>query len=68
LIVLGAAALGILIDAFAPRRGRYSAQLFVALAGLAAAFAAVIGLAASGAATTKAQIAGMGALAVDGPA
>ncbi|MEW2219882.1 NADH-quinone oxidoreductase subunit NuoN [Streptomyces sp. NPDC006990] len=68
LIVLGAAALGILIDAFAPRRARYSAQLFVALAGLAAAFAAVIGLAASGAATTKAQIAGMGALAVDGPA
>ncbi len=68
LIVLGAAALGVLIDAFAPRRARYSAQLFVALAGLAAAFAAVIGLAASGAATTKAQIAGMGALAVDGPA
>ncbi|MBO8188243.1 NADH-quinone oxidoreductase subunit NuoN [Streptomyces spirodelae] len=67
LIVLGAAAVGVLIDAFAPRKARYSAQLFVALAGLAAAFAAVIGLAASGAGTTKAQIAGMGALAVDGP-
>ncbi|MGY1437364.1 NADH-quinone oxidoreductase subunit NuoN [Streptomyces reniochalinae] len=68
LIVLGAAALGVLIDAFAPRRARYGAQLFVALVGLAAAFAAVIGLAASGAGTTGAQIAGMGALAVDGPA
>ncbi|UNZ21776.1 NADH-quinone oxidoreductase subunit NuoN [Streptomyces sp. 891-h] len=67
LIVLGAAAVGVLIDAFAPRKARYSAQLFVALAGLAAAFAAVIGLAASGAGTTKAQIAGMGALAIDGP-
>ncbi|MFE0878538.1 NADH-quinone oxidoreductase subunit NuoN [Streptomyces smyrnaeus] len=67
LIVLGAAALGVLIDAFAPRKVRYSAQLFVTLAGLAAAFAAVIGLAASGVGTTKAQIAGMGALAIDGP-
>ncbi|MGP3973411.1 NADH-quinone oxidoreductase subunit NuoN [Streptomyces sp. 8N114] len=67
LIVLGAAALGVLIDAFAPRKARYGAQLFVALAGLAAAFAAVIGLAASGVGTTKAQIAGMGALAIDGP-
>lgn len=67
LIVLGAAALGVLIDAFAPRKVRYNAQLFVTLAGLAAAFAAVIGLAASGVGTTKAQIAGMGALAIDGP-
>ncbi|MGI5349500.1 NADH-quinone oxidoreductase subunit NuoN [Streptomyces sp. CA-250714] len=67
LIVLGAAALGVVIDAFAPRKSRYGAQLFVALAGLAAAFAAVIGLAAGGVGTTKAQIAGMGALAIDGP-
>ncbi|MGP3985701.1 NADH-quinone oxidoreductase subunit NuoN [Streptomyces sp. 3N207] len=67
LIVLGAAALGVVIDAFAPRKARYGAQLFVALAGLAAAFAAVIGLAASGVGSTKAQIAGMGALAIDGP-
>ncbi|EPD90174.1 NADH-quinone oxidoreductase subunit N 3 [Streptomyces sp. HPH0547] len=68
LIVLGVAALGVLIEAFAPRKSRYGAQLFVSLLGLAAAFAAVIGLAASGAGTTRAQIAGMGALAVDGPA
>ncbi|CAL9527772.1 NADH-quinone oxidoreductase subunit NuoN [Streptomyces albus] len=68
LIVLGVAALGVLIEAFAPRKSRYGAQLFVSLLGLAAAFAAVIGLAASGAGTTHAQIAGMGALAVDGPA
>ncbi|WP_055499644.1 NADH-quinone oxidoreductase subunit NuoN [Streptomyces albus] len=67
LIVLGVAALGVLIEAFAPRKSRYGAQLFVSLLGLAAAFAAVIGLAASGAGTTHAQIAGMGALAVDGP-
>ncbi|WP_051698780.1 NADH-quinone oxidoreductase subunit NuoN [Streptomyces albus] len=68
LIVLGVAALGVLIEAFAPRKSRYGAQLSVSLLGLAAAFAAVIGLAASGAGTTRAQIAGMGALAVDGPA
>ncbi|MEU2084610.1 NADH-quinone oxidoreductase subunit NuoN [Streptomyces albus] len=68
LIVLGVAALGVLIEAFAPRKSRYGAQLFASLLGLAAAFAAVIGLAASGAGTTHAQIAGMGALAVDGPA
>ncbi|MFF9560115.1 NADH-quinone oxidoreductase subunit NuoN [Streptomyces albus] len=68
LIVLGVAALGVLIEAFAPRKSRYGAQLFVSLLGLAAAFAAVIGLAASGVGTTRAQIAGMGALAVDGPA
>ncbi|MBO8192511.1 NADH-quinone oxidoreductase subunit NuoN [Streptomyces oryzae] len=67
LIVLGAAALGVVIDAFAPRKARYGAQLFVVLAGLAAAFAAVIGLAASGVGSSKAQIAGMGALAIDGP-
>ena len=67
LIVLGAAAVGVIIDAFAPRKTRYGAQLFVALGGLAAAFAAVIGLAAGGVGSTKAQIAGMGALAIDGP-
>lgn len=68
LIVLGVAALGIIIEAFAPRKSRYGAQVFVSLLGLAAAFAAVVGLAATGSGTTKAQIAGMGALAVDGPA
>ncbi len=68
LIVLGAAVLGILVDAFLPRRLRHPAQLMVALVGLAAAFAAVVALAAGGYATDKAHPAAMGAVAVDGPA
>ncbi|MDB1090260.1 NADH-quinone oxidoreductase subunit NuoN [Streptomyces sp. ACA25] len=68
LIVLSAAVVGVLIEAFAPRRYRYGSQALLAVLALAAAFAAVVGLAASGHAGTEAQIAGMGALAVDGPA
>ncbi|MFK4067570.1 NADH-quinone oxidoreductase subunit NuoN [Streptomyces sp. NPDC029674] len=68
LIVIGAAVLGVLIEAFVPRKSRYYVQLFVAVVALAAAFAAVVGLAARGFGTTKAQIAAMGAIAVDGPA
>ncbi|POX41761.1 NADH-quinone oxidoreductase subunit NuoN [Streptomyces sp. Ru73] len=68
LIVLGAAVLGVLVEAFWPRRGRYYAQVLLSVVALAAAFAAVIGLAAGGFGTTKAHIAAMGALAVDGPA
>ncbi|MGW2011431.1 NADH-quinone oxidoreductase subunit NuoN [Streptomyces sp. SID8375] len=68
LIVLGAAVIGIVIEAFVPRRHRYSSQLLLALVALAAAFAAVIGLAAGGFGSSKAHIAAMGALAVDGPA
>ncbi|MGY5130115.1 NADH-quinone oxidoreductase subunit NuoN [Streptomyces nigrescens] len=68
LIVLGAAVIGIVIEAFVPRRHRYYSQLLLALVALAAAFAAVIGLAAGGFGSSKAQIAAMGALAVDGPA
>ncbi|GAA2624633.1 NADH-quinone oxidoreductase subunit NuoN [Streptomyces axinellae] len=68
LIVLGVAALGIVIEAFLPRKSRYPVQVFMSLLGLAAAFAAVVGLAASGSGGSKAQIVGMGALAVDGPA
>ncbi|WP_326688659.1 MULTISPECIES: NADH-quinone oxidoreductase subunit NuoN [unclassified Streptomyces] len=68
LIVLGVAALGIVIEAFLPRKSRYPTQVFLSLLGLAAAFAAVVGLAASGSGGGKAQIVGMGALAVDGPA
>ncbi|AXG78377.1 NADH-quinone oxidoreductase subunit NuoN [Streptomyces paludis] len=68
IIVLGAAVLGILIEAFVPRKGRYHAQLFLTLVALAASFAAVVALAADGYGTTKAQIAAMGAIAVDGPA
>ncbi|MDT3398517.1 NADH-quinone oxidoreductase subunit NuoN [Streptomyces sp. B1866] len=68
LIVLGAALVGVLIEAFAPRRSRYVAQLFVSVVSLAAAFAAVVALAAGDYGTTKARIAAMGAIAVDGPA
>ncbi|MFJ9179050.1 NADH-quinone oxidoreductase subunit NuoN [Streptomyces sp. NPDC102360] len=68
LIVIGAAVLGIVVEAFVPRRSRYYVQVFLAVVALAAAFAAVVGLAAGGYGTTKAHIAAMGAIAVDGPA
>ncbi len=68
LIIVGAAVLGILVEAFVPRKGRYYAQLFLSVVAIAAAFAAIVGLAAGGFATTKAHIAAMGAIAVDGPA
>ncbi|TXS56368.1 NADH-quinone oxidoreductase subunit NuoN [Streptomyces sp. t39] len=68
LIIVGAALVGILVEAFVPRRARYHTQLFVTVVALAASFAAVVGLAAGGYATTKAGIAAMGAIAVDGPA
>ncbi|WP_254811943.1 NADH-quinone oxidoreductase subunit NuoN [Streptomyces cavourensis] len=66
IIVIGAV-LGILVEAFVPRRARYHTQLLLTLVALAAAFAAVVSLAAGGYATTKAQIAAMGAIATDGP-
>ncbi|MFH8566939.1 NADH-quinone oxidoreductase subunit NuoN [Streptomyces sp. NPDC017993] len=68
LIVLGAAIVGVLFEAFLPRRSRYYAQLLLSVVALAAAFAAVIGLAAGGFGSSKAHIAAMGAIAVDGPA
>ncbi|MEB8341657.1 NADH-quinone oxidoreductase subunit NuoN [Streptomyces endophyticus] len=68
LIVIGAAVVGILVEALVPRRSRYYVQVFLAVVALAAAFAAVVGLAAGGYGTTKAHIAAMGAIAVDGPA
>ncbi|MFD8145821.1 NADH-quinone oxidoreductase subunit NuoN [Streptomyces sp. NPDC059708] len=68
LIVVGAAVLGVLVEAFVPRRSRYYVQVFLAVASLAAAFAAVVGLAAGGYGAAKAHVAAMGAIAVDGPA
>ncbi|MEU1291845.1 NADH-quinone oxidoreductase subunit NuoN [Streptomyces sp. NPDC005840] len=68
LIILGAALVGILVEAFAPRRVRYHAQLLLSAVALCAAFAAIVALAADGYGTTKAHIAAMGAVAVDGPA
>ncbi|MGW0776995.1 NADH-quinone oxidoreductase subunit NuoN [Streptomyces sp. NPDC002835] len=68
LIVAGAAVLGIVVEAFVPRRARYYTQVFLTVVALGAAFAAIVGLAANGYATTEKQIAAMGAIAVDGPA
>jgi len=67
LIVFGAAVAGVLIEAFAPRRARFGAQLLLALSGLVAALIAV-------AALTRdlhggnGNLAVMGAVAVDPPA
>ncbi|MEU7292041.1 NADH-quinone oxidoreductase subunit NuoN [Streptomyces exfoliatus] len=68
LIVIGAAILGVLVEAFVPRKARYHSQLFLSVVALVAAFAAIVALAAGGYGSTKAQIAAMGAIAVDGPA
>jgi NADH-quinone oxidoreductase subunit N len=68
LIVIGAALVAVLVEAFVPRKVRYHVQVFVAAVALVAGFAAVLALAAGGYATTKAHIAAMGAIAVDGPA
>ncbi|WP_419997109.1 NADH-quinone oxidoreductase subunit NuoN [Streptomyces boninensis] len=68
LIVIGAAIIGVLAEAFVPRKSRYAVQIGIALLGFAAAFAAVIALASSGHAKEEAQVAAMGAIAVDGPA
>ncbi|MFD9031986.1 NADH-quinone oxidoreductase subunit NuoN [Streptomyces sp. NPDC059567] len=68
LIVVGAAVLSVLVEAFVPRKGRYQSQVFLSVLALVAAFAAIVGLAAGGYGSTKAHIAAMGAIAVDGPA
>ncbi|MER5637565.1 NADH-quinone oxidoreductase subunit NuoN [Kitasatospora sp. NPDC002227] len=68
LIVFGAAVLGILAEAFLPRKARYASQLTVALAGLCGGFAAVVILAAQGHGSTKSGLLAMGAVALDGPA
>jgi len=68
LIVVGAAIVGVLIEAVVPRKSRYYAQVFLSAVALTAAFAAVVALAADGYGTTKAGIVAMGAIAVDGPA
>jgi NADH-quinone oxidoreductase subunit N len=62
LFVFGAAAFGVLVEAFAPRETRHSVQVVVALAGTVGALVSALLLAG-----TKEVTAG-GALAVDGPA
>ncbi|MEU3598733.1 NADH-quinone oxidoreductase subunit NuoN [Streptomyces sp. NPDC006798] len=67
LIVVGAAIVGLLLEAFLPRKSRYYAQVALATVALVAAFAAVVGLAEGGYGTSKVNIAAMGAMAIDGP-
>ncbi|MEU9602940.1 NADH-quinone oxidoreductase subunit NuoN [Streptomyces sp. NPDC017979] len=67
LIVVGAAVVGLLLEAFLPRRMRYHAQIVLTSFALIAAFAAIIGLAEAGYGTSKVNIAAMGAIAIDGP-
>ena len=65
LIVFGVAVVGVLFEAFVPRRFRYSAQVVLAIGGLIAAFIAVVwvgkGLPVPG------RTAVLQALAIDGP-
>ncbi|MGW4376793.1 NADH-quinone oxidoreductase subunit NuoN [Streptomyces albidoflavus] len=68
MIVIGAAVIGIVVEAFAPRRARYHLQLWLTVVALGAAFASVVALAVGGYATTKQTSIAMGALVVDGPA
>ncbi|ANW18684.1 NADH-quinone oxidoreductase subunit NuoN [Streptomyces clavuligerus] len=67
LIVVGAAIVGLLLEAFLPRRARYPAQFVLTFFALAAAFVSVVALARSGYGTSKVNIAAMGAIAIDGP-
>ncbi len=62
LIVFGAAIVGVLVEAFAPRKRRVDVQVGLALVGLVAAFVAVVRLAGTR------HIAAVGAIGVDGPA
>ena len=62
LVVLGAAVLGVLVEAFVPAHRRRTTQLVVAVAGLLGALAAVVGLAGE-----PGRLVVEGAVAVDGP-
>ena len=62
LIVLGAACVGVLVEAIVPRGSRFAVQVGVALLGLAAALVAVVAVAG------RSEVTAAGALAIDGPA
>ncbi len=66
LIVFGVAVAGVLVEAFIPRRGRYTAQVALALGGLVAAFVAVIVVGRSLPAAGRSAV--LGAMAIDRPA
>ncbi|CQD20265.1 NADH dehydrogenase subunit N [Mycobacterium europaeum] len=65
LIVFGVAVVGVLAEAFLPRRIRYGAQVTLALAGLVAAFLATVEVAESLPASGRAAV--LGAMAIDRP-
>jgi len=67
LIVLGAAVLGVLLEALLPRRLRYPAQVTLSLTALVAAFVAVV-VVARNLPDGKGSSAVMGAVAIDAPA
>jgi NADH-quinone oxidoreductase subunit N len=62
LIVISAAALGVLVEAFVPAESRWGAQVGVALVGLLAALVALVAVAG------KSELTADSAIAVDGPA
>ncbi len=64
IVVFAAAVVGVLVEAFAPRRGRFTAQVVLSGAGLIGAFAAVIVLALRGTGRTVMA----GSVTVDGAA
>ncbi|MEZ0367270.1 NADH-quinone oxidoreductase subunit NuoN [Mycobacterium sp. pUA109] len=66
LIVFGAAVIGLLVEAFLPRRWRYGAQVGLALAGLLAALVSLVVVADAIPATGQTAV--VGAVAVDRPA
>ncbi|MBV8788014.1 MAG: NADH-quinone oxidoreductase subunit NuoN [Mycobacterium sp.] len=66
LIVFGVAVVGVLAEAFLPRRIRYGAQVALALGGLIAAFVAVIVVSRSLQSSGRPAV--LGAMAVDRPA
>ncbi|HEY9565544.1 MAG TPA: NADH-quinone oxidoreductase subunit N, partial [Nocardioides sp.] len=70
LIVFGVACLGVLVEAFVPRGGRYLTQVSLGLVGTLAALGAVIwvGIDLEEHGSARGLVAAEGALAVDGPA
>ncbi len=72
LIVFGAACVSVLVEAFAPRRSRFSLQIGLSVASLVAAVAAVAWLALEGtevvtAGAVEAGAASAGSIVIDGP-
>ncbi|MGA8544282.1 MAG: NADH-quinone oxidoreductase subunit NuoN [Mycobacterium sp.] len=65
LIVFGVAVVGVLVEAFVPRRARYGAQMVLAIGGLAAAFVAVVVVGRQLPPTGRTAV--LHSLAIDGP-